>query len=82
VNETPFTIFEHHVTFAAILSMWGGMVGLVVWLLNKHKIWLNIKNRLNDLWWDRCAEKQERYTPLENGTPAVIPPRPRHQHGD
>jgi len=82
MNETGFTLLEHHLTFGAIMTMWASMVGAGVWILNKHKVWLNIKNRLNDLWWDRCAIRQERYTPLENGAPAVIPPRPSHHHGD
>ena len=82
MNPTGFQNIEQHITFAAVMAMFTTMVSIGVWLLKKHTIWLRIKDRLNDLWWDRCAERQERYTPLENGTPAVIPQRPRHQHGD
>jgi hypothetical protein len=86
IDPTPLESLERHLTFAGVMTMWSSMVGLGIWLLNKHKIWLNIKNRLNDLWWDRCAGRQERYTPLENGAPAVIPPpgpKPLyHEHGD
>lgn len=86
MNPDWFSTLERHVTFGAIVTLWGLMVSFVVWLFNKHKILLRLKDRLNDLWWDRCGFRQDRYTPLENGSPAVIPPRPdyldQHQHGD
>jgi hypothetical protein len=61
---------EKHVSFGFILCV------CTIFLKN-HRLFIRAKERLNDLWWDRCAEKQEPYTPVENGTPAVVPPRPQ-----
>lgn len=60
---------EKHVSFAFILAV-------CTTFLKNHRLFIRAKERLNDLWWDRCAVKQEPYTPVENGAPAVIPPRP------
>jgi hypothetical protein len=71
VNENWFTQVEHHISLAAILTICG------VFLKN-HKLVIKAKERLNDLWWDRCASRQEPYTPVENGAPAVVPPQRPH----
>jgi hypothetical protein len=66
--ETWLTQIEHHVSFAFIVFVGGAF-------LRNHKLIIKAKQRLNDLWWDRCADRQEPYQPIENGSPAVIPPR-------
>lgn len=69
--ETWLTQVEHHVSFGVIMLV-GGI------FLKNHRLFIRAKERLNDLWWDRCAVKREPYTPVENGTPAVVPPHPSH----
>lgn len=69
--ETWFTQLEKHVSFGVILVV-GGI------FLKNHRLFIRGKERLNDLWWDRCAKRQEPYTPVENGSPAIVPPRPVH----
>lgn len=71
MNETWITLAEHHISTAFILSVCG-------FVFTKHRLYTRAKDRLNDLWWDRCGAKQEPYTPVENGSPAVVPPRPVH----
>jgi hypothetical protein len=58
---------EQHVTLGGILLVCGI-------LLRNHKIIIRAKDRLNDLWWDRCTQRRELYTPLENGQSPVMPP--------
>lgn len=60
---------EHHVSFAFIVA------ACTIFLKN-HRLFIRFKERMNDLWWDRCGIKQEPYTPVENGSPAVTPPVP------
>ena len=60
------TEIEKHVSFGFILAVCG------VFLKN-HKLVIKVKERLNDLWWDRCADLQEPYIPIENGTSPVVP---------
>ena len=69
--ETWLTQIEHHVSFGFIVLACGAF-------LKNHRLFIRAKERLNNLWWDRCAERQEPYTPIENGTPEVIPPRRSH----
>lgn len=40
------------------------MLGL---LLNQHKVWVRMKDRLNQLWRRHCNANGDEYTPLENG---------------
>ncbi len=75
MTENLITIIEHHVSFAFICAT-------CAMILKNHKLFIKAKDRLNDLWWDRCAYRQEPYTPVENGAPAVVPPRPQTHHGD
>jgi hypothetical protein len=75
VTENWITVLEHHISFAFIAFICGT-------ILKNHKLYIKAKERLNDLWWDRCADRQEPYTPVENGAAAVVPPRPSPSHGD
>jgi hypothetical protein len=40
---------------------------VLIVLLDQHKVWVRLKDRVNSLWSDRCEEKGERYVPLDNG---------------
>jgi hypothetical protein len=64
-----FLAAEQHIQF-------GGFVIIATWLAKKYRVDLEIKRRLNTLWFDRCAARQEPYQPVENGTPPILPPRP------
>lgn len=78
MNETLISTIEHHVTFAGVLSMF---IAVGRYWLKERDVYKRVKSRLNDLWWGRCAERQEGYTPVENGMAPVVPPIP-HRHGD
>lgn len=69
MTETLLTAIEHHVSFAAILAILG-------YVVKEGKIYGRIKERMNSLWFDYCGQKQQLYTPLENGTAPVVPPHP------
>lgn len=60
MGETPITLTLHGLTLAGIVFI-GGM------LLKQHKVWIRMKDRVNDLWSDRCHAKGERFVSLENG---------------
>jgi hypothetical protein len=66
--------WEQHITFAGVLGI---ALGYGKHWVRDHDIGKRIRQRLDTLWYDRCAEKQEPYVPVENGVTAVIPPRPR-----
>lgn len=66
---------ERHVTFF-------GVWGVIVFIFHKYGIFLEAKRRLNDLWWDRCAQRQEPYRPVDGTNGSVIPPVPQTHHGD
>ena len=76
VNPSWFTSLEQHITF-------GGVIALVVsggrYWMKERDVYKRIKSRVNELWWDRCAHRQDPYTPVDNGIPAVVPPRPIQQ---
>ena len=42
-----------------------GIVALLALALDKHAIYLRIKERLDTLWRDRCIEKDEEFVPLD-----------------
>jgi len=67
--ETWLTLAEHHISFAMIM-------GIVVVIAREYKVYGRIKERMNELWFNYCGERQKLYTPIENGTDPVIPPRP------
>lgn len=70
MNETSLlAVIEHHVSFGFIIAV----CGIV---LKNHRLFIRAKERLNDLWWDRCGLKQEPYTPVENGTAPITPQTP------
>lgn len=60
MGETPITLTLHGLTLAGILF-------IVTMLLNQHKVWTRMKDRMNDLWQAYCSEKQIPYVPLDNG---------------
>lgn len=60
MNEGPIVISIHVATFAGIATI----LGL---LLREHKVWIRMKDRVNQLWRDRCHAKNDDYVPLENG---------------
>lgn len=72
MNETWLTAIEHHITFGVVLAMAGKM-------LLEYKVYGRIKERVNELWFNYCGERQKLYTPVENGQTPVIPPRPTQQ---
>ena len=69
--ETWLTAIEHHISFTAIMLV----CGLIA---KEYKIYGRIKERVNSLWLNHCGETRQLYTPLENGTSPVVPPRPNH----
>jgi hypothetical protein len=58
--ETPITLSIHGITLA-------GIIGIFCLLLSEHKVWVRMKDRLNQLWKDRCVVHGDDYVPLENG---------------
>lgn len=50
----------HGVSLAASVAM----LGL---LLNQHKIWVRMKDRLDELWRRHCKVTGDDFKPLENG---------------
>lgn len=36
-------------------------------LLNQHKVWIRVKDRVNTLWQDYCDHKKVPFIPLDNG---------------
>lgn len=73
MGENWVTLLEHHVTFGGVCTLL--IAGARYWL-KERDILKRVKSRLNTLWWERCAKHQEPYVPVENGIPAVVPPRP------
>lgn len=49
----------------------GGVLGIIGYILWYHKIWVRLKDRVNDLWYEYCVEKKIPYRSLENGKPDV-----------
>ena len=49
----------------------GGVVTIIAYGLWYHKIWVRMKDRVNDLWADYCEKKRIPFRPLENGKPEV-----------
>lgn len=70
--ETWLSQLEHHFTAAVMLTV----AGVV---LKEYKVYGRIKERMNELWFNYCGERQKLYTPVENGASPVIPPRPTQQ---
>jgi len=70
--ETWLTQIEHHVSFAIVLGLAGAA-------LREYRVYGRIKERVNELWFNYCGERQKLYTPLDNGAPPVVPPRPTGQ---
>jgi len=60
IEEGPVTITLHAASF-------GGIIFIAGILLREHKVWIRIKDRINQLWKDRCDERGDNYVPLENG---------------
>ena len=58
--ESTLTITLHGVTLASTLTI----IGI---LLKEHKVWIRMKDRLNQLWMDRCKAKGDDYVALGNG---------------
>lgn len=61
MGETPVTLTIHGVQLTASLA-------ILCILLREHKVWIRLKDRLNQLWKDRCDSRGDNYFPLdENG---------------
>ena len=58
--ESTLTLTIHGLTL-------GGIVLIVGLSLKQHRVWIRLKDRVNQLWYDRCHEKGDKYEPLENG---------------
>lgn len=61
MTENAITITFHGLTF-------GGTVLILGILLNQHKVWVRMKDRLNTLWKKHCQQTGDDYVPLENGS--------------
>jgi hypothetical protein len=72
MQETWYTAIEHHVNLVAVLTILG-------FLAREHKVYGRMKERMNELWFNYCGERQKLYSPVENGATPVIPPRPTQQ---
>lgn len=75
MNESWIAVLEHHVTFAGVMGMF---LGVGRYYLKERDVYKRVKSRLNDLWWDRCATRQEGYVPVDNGVQAIVPPSTHH----
>jgi len=72
VNEFSWIAqIEHHVSFAFIAAVCG-------LFLKNHKLIIKIKERLNSLWFNHCADTRLPYQPVENGTEPRVP-EPRQE---
>lgn len=60
MNEGPVTISLHVATLVGIF----GVLGI---LLNQHKVWIRMKDRLNTLWKEHCKQTGEDFVRLDNG---------------
>lgn len=60
MGEGPVTLTIHGVSL-------GLSILIVSILLKEHKVWTRMKDRVNQLWFDRCHSKGDRFVPLENG---------------
>lgn len=69
LQENWLTLLEHHVNFGVSLTVLGVIV-------KEYKVYSRLKERVNELWYNYCGERQKLYTPCENGATPVIPPRP------
>lgn len=69
MNLTWLTEIEKHVSF-------GFIVTVCIFFLKKHKLVILGVQRLNLLWRDRCGLTREPYTPVENGSPEIVPEMP------
>ena len=61
VMETGFTLTLHGLTFGCVLT-------ILFLMLNQHKIWVRMKDRINSLWKEYCTAHEIDFTRLdENG---------------
>lgn len=60
MNEPWLAQIEHHLNLGTSLVILG-------FLVTQHKIWVRMKDRLNQLWRRHCQTTGDEYTPLENG---------------
>jgi hypothetical protein len=58
--ESGLTLAFHGVQLTVSIAV----LGIV---LNQHKVWVRMKDRINSLWYKHCKETGDRYTPLDNG---------------
>lgn len=69
LGENWLTVLEHHIQFATFLAVVG-------YVLRNHSVIVEARRRLNQLWWDHCAQEQEPYTSLGSANGSVVPPHP------
>jgi len=72
VESSSLIVLAHFANLSATLTVLGV-------LLREYKVYGRIKERVNELWFNYCGERQKLYTPVENGAQPVIPPRPTQQ---
>jgi hypothetical protein len=77
IDPNLISQIEGHINTGAVLS---GIIVVGRYWLKERDVYKRVKDRLNDLWWDRCGQRQEGYTPVDNGVSAVVPPL--QHHGD
>lgn len=61
VEESPVTIGLHLGTLLSTMAI----LGL---LLNQHKVWIRLKDRVNTMWRHHCAKTGDPYESLDNGS--------------
>ena len=72
MQETGLAVYVHFANLGATLTV----LGVV---LREYKVYGRIKERMNELWFNYCGERQKLYSPVENGATPMIPPRPSQQ---
>jgi hypothetical protein len=56
--ETPLTLTLHVAQIGSTLMV----LGVV---LNQHKVWIRVKDRLNTLWAKHCKETGDKFVSLD-----------------
>ena len=56
--ESTFSQWTHGLSLATT-------VAILTILLNQHKIWVRLKDRVNDMWADYCASHDIPYTKID-----------------
>lgn len=60
MNEGALSLTFHGVSLAASLAV----LGII---LKQHKVWVRMKDRVNQLWYSHCKTTGDKYESLENG---------------